>query len=458
MFRQKIVSAGIDPNSVINITGSTLIAEGGIFESLQDGNGYTTSTTSNLVINIEDSTLIAQSLAWTLGAGTEYGFRATINFVDNVKVNSNMTNLNCANKADLVLVKSNDHAANVLYSSEYATVTWANGTTEYWADGSVPVNAEIPFAKVAKVEAGKSYTFDQAYGAAPFALKGNLTLGANLGFNLYIPAESDLQSVEVNGVELEGVEKAIDGNLYYCYTVELTALEAVSAFDVVFTLANGDVIARTLSVAAYANIVYAQDPGASEVTSATLKYIVASAKYFGYYADASAINALLAANPATGVSLPTSSSADTSGLNGIITSAQLNIQSTLKFRFNLADGVDGNDVEVTVNGVAQNVEIHSAYVEVELRAYEMGEMMTISVNGKSGTFDLAYYITYAKGVYDSVVEKLASDSAYISGRKISAEEVRFYSMFRGSGSVAQNKGNLLKDIYSYYVAAAAYKG
>lgn len=438
LLRQKIVTRSTDPNHVVNVVGSTIVSEYALFEANQTISGNTV-TNSNMVINVSDSKLVSSSLTERDVYGKPTGFFATINFLDNVSINSNMANLADATIANtLEVVKSNDHAADVTYSSEYATVTWANGTVELWADGSVPVNEALGFVKVSEVKAGESYTFDQKYGSAPISLSANLTLSSAINFNLYVPVDADVQSVVVNGVALTGVEKNLNNVLSLCYTVELDPAEAVSAFDVVFTLADGNVVARTFSVAQYASAIYsayASNAATVKMMSNTLKYIKASATYFGNNADASAIDTLLSKHAATTETV-SSTTTDASALTPYISGVQLNVMSTLKFRFNLVGGVDGSKIKVTVNGEAKEVEVYGSYVEVALRAYEMGDKMTITVNGATGTYDLATYCNYVtsnaneKGDYNTRSYYVLTDAA---------------------------KGNLANAIYSYYVAASEYK-
>ena len=439
MFKEKVVTTAEAPAHEINITGSTLIAEYGLFNACETISGNTVEK-SNTTFNVQDSKLVADTLVNTNAGGSELGFFATVNFIDNVSINSTMTNLGYANIAGgLEIAKSNDHLADKTYTSEYATVTWADGTTDFWVNGSVPVNAARPLAKVQAVEAGESYDFSAEHAEIPFALSANLTLGASIKFNLYVPVEADLQSVVVNGKALVGREVAYNNTLCYCYSVELTPTEAASAFDVVFTLADSSSVARTLSVAQYATAVYASYGNETTVNmmSNTLQYIKSSARYFGVNADVSAIDDLLAAHAATSVSIPTTTT-DTSALSEYISGVQLNVMSTLKFRFNLKSGVNGNSVKITVNGEEKAVEVYSGYVEVALRAYEMGDTITISVNGATGTYDLATYCNYVKNN--------GSTAAGVPS------ELHYYHTLTNA-----NKGNLISAIYSYYAAAKAYK-
>ena len=455
MFNHKIVSGYkmgdtstaplVDPNHRINIKGSTIIAEAAVLASYQTGawntekTNYDTATAgddvvSNLVVNVQDSKLIAK----TLWGGSK--FLATVNIGNNTSVNSALNNHASFASATLaegvVATKSNDHLADTTYTSYYASVTWENDTTEKWAHGSTPV-ASNPLVKVEKVSGGKSYTFINKLTEAPFDLSASLTLGSDITFNIYISYEDPIEALIVNGETLEASEKLIGGTtLVWAYTVKLDPAYAAADFDMIFKLSDGSTIVRQISVADYASLVYNRYSENAEVkalTSNTLNYIKASAEYFGVNANLAEINTLLSSNNAVIYDLPTSSTTNASAINSYVTSIQLNVMSTLRFRFNLASGVDGNDVVIKVGGEAKQTYVTGSYVEVELRAYEMSGTITIEVAGASGTTDLAYYC-----------------AAVLAGKGTSGTQARRYELL-------YTRGGMLSAIYSYAVAASAYK-
>ncbi len=455
MFNHKIVSGYkmgdtstaplVDPNHRINIKGSTIIAEAAMLASYQTGAWNTTSTNydtatagddvvSNLVVNVEGSKLIAK----TLWSGSK--FLATVNIGNNTSVNSALNNHASFASATLaegvVATKSNDHLADTTYTSYYASVTWENDTTEKWAHGSTPV-ASNPLVKVEKVSGGKHYTFNNKLTEAPFDLSASLTLGSDITFNIYISYEDPIEALIVNGETLEASEKLIGGTtLVWAYTVKLDPTYAAADFDMIFKLSDDSTIVRQISVADYASLVYNKYSENAEVkalTSNTLNYIKASATYFGVNANLAEIDTLLSSNDAVIYDLPTSSTTNASAINSYVTSVQLNVMSTLRFRFNLASGVDGNDVVIKVGGEAKQTYVTGSYVEVELRAYEMSGTITIEVADASGTTDLAYYC-----------------AAVLAGKGTSGTQARRYELL-------YTRGGMLSAIYSYAVAASAYK-
>ena len=430
LISHKVVSAdhGTDPVHSISIKGSTIVTEFSVYELTNNPSG------TNTLPTIENSTIVAATLS----------NNGKVAFLNNVKVNSNMDKLSNAILADgLKAVKTNDKMADVMYTDYYATVTWVDGTTELWADGTTPVSEYFPLTMVTKVDGLGEYRFNDSYGAVPFAINGNLTLGSSILFNIYVDYDS-VSYITVNGKKIYGEAKAVAGTVMTCFTVELTPAEAAYAFDVIFTANDGNTIARTMSVAEYAGKIYAayaDNAKTTKMMSATLEYIISATQYFGYEANVSAVQALLTAHPATSVANPSTSSANADAIAEYITGAQLNALSTLKFRFNLAHGVDASQITITVNGVEKEVENYGTYIEVALRAYEMADMMTITVNGKTGTYDLAKYIT---GV---LANTGTSNAAQYYNTAFSTEK-------SAKGSV---KGNLLNAIYSYAMAAKEYK-
>ena len=432
-----------DPYHTVNISGSTIITEAALMESHEtatwkDG-GYTAveagdGVVSNMSLNIDNSTVIASSV-W---AGPK--FLASVNIGNNTKINSALNNhatFGDVNIADgVVATKSNDHLADVTYTSFYANVTWSNGTTEKWAHGSTPV-APNALTKVDKVVGKNNYRFYDSYEEAPFYLSGNLTLGSDIAFNIYTGYEASIDAVIVNGETLTASEKLIGGStLVWAYTVKLDPAYAAAQFDIIFKMSDGSTIVRAMSVANYASLVYANSNNTAEakaVVSNTLNYIKATSVYFGVNADLSAINSLLSANPAVGYDLPTASDTNASAVNAYVTSIQLNVMSTLRFRFNLADGVDGNSVVIKVNGEKKETIVTGSYVELELRAYEMTSVITIEYSSASGTTDLAYYC-----------------AAVMANKGTSGTAARRYEQI-------YVRGGMLNAIFSYAMAASVYK-
>ena len=412
-----------DQHHVVNITGSTIVSQYAMFDLSQ---------TANFTVNVSDSVLVSPYLTYASGGTT----KGAINFINNVYVNKTMQKVNEATINGLVVAKSNNHLAPICYTSSYATVTWGNNSEEMWVDGSVPVRDGM-LVVVERVKAGESYTFTGSYDTAPFALKANLTLGTSITFNLYT-TKGAVETVEVNGRKYTPTDKTISGVVFDAFNVPLNPGEAASAFDVIFTLSDGSVTGRTLSVAAYAEALYGTNPNTvtKDLVSATLNYIKASSTYFGVAADLSDINRLLAAYPATSATIPTAEKSSTA-LDSYISGVQLDVLSSLKFRFTLVSGASVSDVKFTVNGKEIDYKRSASYLEIELAAYEMADTITITISGKSVTYNLAAYFTSAKNLATSSLSTAL-------GR-------RCYALFD------ESRGNLAGAMYAYSLAARAYR-
>ncbi len=414
-----------DQAHVVNIKGSTITSQLALFDL---------SSSDNFTVNVTDSVMVAKALTTVISSSNTQTL-GTINFIDNVYVNESLQNLDEATIDGLTLVNSNNHLAPLCYSKSYATVTWADNSTEYWADGSTPVR-DGSFPIVSEVAAGESYDFSSRYETAPFSLKANLTLDSEISFNLYTTKDA-VSCVTVNGEKMTATDKSIGGTVYDCFTVRMTPAEAVSAFDVIFTLADGNSVARTLSVADYAALLCGSDVSlvTRELVSATLNYIKSSAMYFGINADFTEINSLLASYPVNEFEIP-SAEKGSSELDGYIDSVQLDVQGSLKLRFNALDGASLTGIKFTVNGREIEYTEARTYCEVSLRAYEMADTITVSIGDAGCTYSLAVYFTSAKALADS------STTA--------APALSCAALFD------DNRGDLATAMYSYAIAARAY--
>ena len=423
VFKQ--VASSTDIAHTVNITNSTIISQTSLFDI---------SAANNLQVNVSDSTLVAQYLVSDANASSST--HGKINFINSVNVNNGLLNISKANTSGLKLVKSNNHLAPVCYSNSYATYTWwCDNSTELWAAGSTPVRNDL-FIPTEKVEAGKTYTSGMTYEKAPFSLKGNLTLGSDIAFNLYT-TNGKVDYVTVGGRKILGVKKSIDGVVYDTFTVKLSPAEATSPFDVFFTLNDGNTVGRTISVVDYAKAVLANDPSSAleQIILATLNYIASSATYFGINADLSEISEILSVHTMETHVIPTSvTNANNGNVSNYFTGVQLDLSDTLKMRFNVKSGANITSLSIQVNGRDREYERFTSYVEIDLRAYELSDVITITVNGIVRDYSLAEYLIGAN--------TLASGSTSY-GRQCA-------ELFKST------KGNLANALYNYSIAARTY--
>lgn len=422
-FRQ--IAIDTDLNHTLNIIDSVVIAQTTLFHM---------ASSNNMTVNVSNSSLVAKYLVSNDNASS--ATHGAINFINNVYVNSALQNLGKANLSGLTTVKSNNHLAPICYSNDYATVTWWNdNTVELWASGSTPVK-QGSFVPVSTVEPGTSYTFGNPYKKAPFSLKGNLTLGSEISFNLYV-TRGKVNYVTANKQTIYPVQKSIDGTVYDTFSVKLSPKEAVSAFDVFFTLKDGNTVARTISVLEYAKLALANYDSVTtrDLIVATLGYIKAGASYFGVNTDLTQISNLITAYSQTTYDIPTSVTNTNNGdISAYFTGVQLDLADTLKMRFNIASGASITSLIIQINGRDKEYQLFGSYVEIDLRAYEMAEVITITVNGVKRDYSLAEYLIGAK--------TLASGTTSY-GKQCT-------ELFKDT------KGNLASAIYSYALAARSY--
>ncbi len=417
-----------EQDHILNIEGSTIISELGLFGNI--------SSAANTVVNISDSKLISPK--WNRYAASSP--TPTINLIDNVSLCSSLSTFDSGDAniklADgLEIVKTNNYQTPITYAKDYTTVILANGKTEKWAIGSTPI---IPGA-IAYVEKAEGGTQFLATGLAtpPFSLKGNLSLGAEIAFNLYVPTDAPLVNITVNDVTYYSETVKLNGELVDAYRIPLTPVQAASAFDVIFNCGSYSV-SQTLSVTKYASVIYATGSAeAKALMSATLDYIKGTVLYSGANGlDVSEITALISNNAVTSYTLPTTSNTDTTNITAYLDTAQLSLDSAIKFRFNLKDGVDGSAITVKVDGVEKKATVTDDYIEIELKAYEMAKTISFEVDGitTQNTYDLAKYCITISG-----------NAAGTSGDATSRLNYIFVS-----------ECNMLSRLYNYAKAAEAY--
>ena len=454
MITAKVVTAETDKRHTLVFDGCEIYAMTDFIKYDYNASRGAKYINSNLNVFLKDTTLVAGNLinesttAYT-GSSVEKGVKyCAINATtDKLIIIENGTYVNDAIKDDIEalraegvittasgveLAKSNKHGASNAYTCDYATVTWENGTEERWEHLSTPTNSAYPNAQVTKVVKSESYSFT-SYSSVPFSMKGNLTLGSRIVFNIYVPDAANVDSVHVFGKELAYTYRTIGGVLYRAYAIELAPQDAAFAFDVIFNLSDGNTVSRTLSVTKYAEAMYAAGVSqeAKNMVYRLLEYIKAVNTYFGNKGENN-VDSVLGSLSAPTVSYNIDSDANTEALRGVIRGTQLNISTALKFRFNLENGVDPQTVKITVDGVEKNVEVHATYVEVDLHAFELGKLMTVTVGSASATYDLGAYC-----------------EAVIAGQGSTTTTGLVYTSL-------VNDGGLINAIYNYAKAAAAY--
>ena len=407
---------------------------------------------SNLKIYINESTVIAKS--WYKGNIKP----SSIIIYDDVRTNiDDITNLAFA--MNLVRAKTSDSLSKVLYTSHnYATVVWSNtsgGTQEYWASGSVPSHPSYKFFSTDVVVKGQHLDFSDTLGGGsfPFKLLCNLTLSNSIGFNVYIPTANAIEAIFLNGVPMtQGTFD--DGSIRvssitsggqeiqcYDYSVQLPPQEAGKEMTLLIKLSNGLQVSRTISVGEYASKLYTQNikdkinSSDIEVKSeairvrdllhVALSYIEQSTMYAGYNVDMSKISEVLALSGMNTCSYTDKntytnySESFKAAFTGILKGVQLNVMDTSAIRFNLAAGVELQNVEFRVaddegNLVTREATIGDGYVEISLRAYEMARDIEVTVNGVTATYNL---YTYQMKLAEQIAIEQNGASGIVTGKQ-----------------------------------------
>lgn len=393
-----------------------------------------TDGNSNLEINISNTVLNVK----------EFGdVNADVNIGDNVV--SAATLMGVGTFAEGVEeIKSGVATAPFGYADDYATVTWSNGDTQLWADGTYPAHALCKDDLVTKVEAGKSYTFAATENHAGLSLKANLSLDTVLKLNVYVAVESGVTALNIGGVSYDVSEEnifTIGGVAYNKFEYELLPHRA--AGDITIAVTGADyTVAKAFNLVDYATAVYAayDDDASRQLVANVLNYVLQAHNYKGVFSPTLVnISTFLSTNAANIQDV--SGAVDTmSSVSASITSAQLNLTSAPKWRFNLASGADISTLEIRVGGKAVEYKAYGSYVEIELNACDMLDTISVTIGGATGTYNLAAYCE--------------AQTALIGSTDWNGEGKCGNNIAAGLAYTAKD---LVKALYSYAYYAAAYQ-
>ena len=389
------------------------------------------STTNNVNITIDNTQFNVKSVF-----GSAQG---------NIVIGNNVLSVNKLNNLanGVVEVNSGNPLAPYLYTADYATVIWADGTVEFWADGSYPTNAKYSTANVTKVESGKTYNFGENE-TVDLSMKANLTLDANLKLNVYVPTATDLKALNIAGVVYEvsaaPVVKIGDAEFYH-FAYAMAPNHATGVITIAATVGE-TTVAKTITLTDYAALVeaqYADDAKAINLVKAVLTYVAAAAKHMGTYSQGYDVTNNYA--DADTVAVDTAKAVNTmASLNAYLTGASLDLNAAPAWAFTIANGADISDLVIKVDGKAVEYTVADGKVIVELPAYDMLDTLTIEVDGKSGQYNFAAY--YA------AMSDLASGEIYNSG---------WQALGNIKEAIALHAITLLDAFHTYATYAAAYK-
>lgn len=316
--------------------------------------------------------------------------------------------------------------------SEYATLAQSDSTvyTQYSTTNVATIEDGTVFYKLTDgngttVSGRYSYRLIDTALAELMTIKplSNVTLYSDFLYNVYVPAVSSINAIELDGVsytDLNALEKKeIDGAIYYVVSCLVSLDEAAEDFSLRLTATLSDGTAKrgtwTLSVVSHLEDVTCLD-GASTVTVALAKDALAYIRAAYEYADIDAadverINTIIGENynETSAPDTTVGAAEDTDGLY----SASIALGGAPAFIFYVAEGYDASDFTFTADGRVLDTEELTdsegkAYVRVAMYAFLMVESIEYTVEGTdiSGSYNIKAYYEFAKTLKNSELTTL----------------------------------------------------
>ncbi len=437
LIRHQIVTANGQsaPDTNVFIENCNILSKGYLLNAYETaGSVQNAYDYSKLKIYVVNSSVHAKGIS-------SNSFKSgTLVFYDDVRTNiTDTAGVSFVNK--LTVAKTDNDMMPYLYTShDYATVIWSDGkTTETWAAGSVPTNATFKFDSIGDIAAagglkkGETVELTKTMSSAPFSFLSNLSLGDYIGFNIYIPTSSAVSAVYINSKLIEECEiLQIDGRDgdFAAYTARFDPKNTVRDFNIVIVLQDGKVMSRTSSITDHIKTLndkmstYGAEKQArnKHLIYTAMVYIQQSVMYSGYSPDMSEF--MVEFGRISGVTLPTISGTESENKPSThIESAQINLQDSAKFRFNLKKDGEGYyaadkfsfSFEGSEEGYDVTVAPDGSWIELSIRAYEMSRVITISYDGTEiGTYSLYDY-------YQTLGKMINGDDGYAVNPGLTAE-------------------------------------
>jgi hypothetical protein len=242
-----------------------------------------------------------------------------------------------------------------------------------------------------------------------FIPKVSITLDRDLIFNIYVPLHEMMIDLLIDGVSLadeaENLEIVqIGGMDHFLISVNLPAAEAAREIEMVCRFAiNTSGVSQyanatfTFSTVEYATKVLADGSEVEkQLVRDVLSYVRAAYDYFGTV-DTEAISEInsILGNGYDEANRPTVGAAENTTV--YFTGATLVLDGTPSIRFYLPG--DAADITFFVDGIKANVvygtDTNGNYAEIDVYAHAMCGTVTYTVNGESGTYNVASYYEFA---------------------------------------------------------------
>ncbi len=378
-----------DTRPIISVSGK-LVIDGCTFNYLSGNyNGGTAITTSNAsgVIEIKDSVFNNSLFGAVVAKGS-----GTVS-ISKTEFNAGYgTNISGA----VVLgggVESNQAIPSGAVLTEGCYTTFVTESIPSEEEGGEPT--EVTIYKVVKATLPEMYA--------------NLTLYSDFSYNLYIPTDAGITTIEGVDVGTLVVERVLGKDCYVYTKTGINTIEA--AEDIVFTVvgsvlddenATAYTAKKTVSILAYAETVLTSED--TEVATAQglivdmLKYIDEAYKFFAE--ENADVAALLEGRVPTEYAPTETEVCDPSVLADYIKGAYITLEGDCpRYVLVAATACKVTVTYTTIDGTEVTVERELAAEDdtapVELRAYDMYKTLTITVDGEtpvSATYNLYTYI------------------------------------------------------------------
>ena len=241
----------------------------------------------------------------------------------------------------------------------------------------------------------------------------NVTITDKLSYNLYIPADKKVETIEYNGEKYDFAKLPVvinGGKSYKRFTAEIVAKDAFGKHMVTVTLEDGNIGVYNLCVQDYLDNLYEMQGNEKLATLAgdMISYLAASVVHFYQETNPAYANGAIAIrdgilgaeydtkNPAATLNATTPVSATESGMAG----AGLNLAERPTIYFVAGEGYENMTPVFMIHGETVTYETMTdgtnVYFNLTVEPWMIRETVTYTIGDKSGSFNLRAYYDWAK--------------------------------------------------------------
>lgn len=341
-----------------------------------------------------------------------------------IKTNSKIANLSTVGSDGSVVAGGKTYYNSMMLKAEKGT-TWS-----VVPKNNSRLSVDIKGGNMLPLENGEGYV------VAKPDVKANLSLGSDFDFNFYVQKENYV-SAAVNEEELTlGDTEMLGGKEYVTVSYdEIEPARAAVPFTARIAMTDGRstyIASYPVSVSAYLKTVLTSAgettdiARAKELAASMVKYIDTTYDYFEASDGADEIAELLTlieGMELADVDIAALESVNTmSEVSFAVTASQINLLSTPKVRFTLNPEYSGT---INVNGENFTVENGgcngNTYIEIDVPAKQITNPVTVTADGRSGSFSVAAYYNYlgennltdAQGVLQALINYGAEAAEYV---------------------------------------------